>query len=123
MKIELISKYFEQDHDRLDNLFQEYTRLKNDDFPRAKESFLQFELGLRRHIVWEEDILFPLFEKKTGMFEHGPTSVMKLEHREIHGILDAMRQKIMNGQSGTGKEEEELLLTLGNQNLKEESVL
>ena len=64
---------YEQDHDRLDELFKTFQQLKRSDFPKAKEAFKEFKFGLQRHIVWEEDLLFPLWEKKTGMSEGGPT--------------------------------------------------
>ncbi|HSP05622.1 MAG TPA: hemerythrin domain-containing protein [Acidobacteriota bacterium] len=118
-----ICKYFEKDHDRLDGLFQEYQRLKGTDFPRAKECFMQFEFGLRRHIIWEEEILFPIFEEKSGMRENGPTEVMRSEHRQIHQTIEVLRQKLLAGNSNTGHEEEYLLMLLGNHNLKEENIL
>ena len=36
-----------------------------------KEAFKEFKLGLQRHIVWEEELLFPIWEEKTGMVEDG----------------------------------------------------
>jgi len=34
-----ISKFFEKDHDRLDELFKTFQQLKRSDFPKAKEAF------------------------------------------------------------------------------------
>ena len=77
----------EKDHDRLDDLFNKYKDLKNSDPNKAEEMFSEFKSGLEKHILWEEDILFPLFEKKTGMYEGGPTAVMRLEHKNIKSIF------------------------------------
>lgn len=118
-----ISYSFERDHDRLEGLFQDYQRLKLRDFPRARECFLQFEFGLGRHFAWEEDILFPLFESKTGIMENAATTGMRKEHREITQELDVMKKKILSGSPNTGREEERLLILMGNHSLKEESVL
>ena len=69
-----ISEFFEQDHDRLDEFFKTFQQLKRSDFAKAKEAFKGFKLGLQRHIVWEEDLLFPLWEEKTGMPKEGRPS-------------------------------------------------
>ncbi|MEY4704226.1 MAG: hypothetical protein RL042_422, partial [Nitrospirota bacterium] len=68
-----ISAFFGQDHDRLDELLKAFQQLKRLDFAKAKEAFKEFKFGLQRHIVWEEDLLFPIWEEKTGMAEGGPT--------------------------------------------------
>ena len=85
-----ITAFFEQDHDRLDELFKTFQQLKRSDFAKAKEAFKEFKVGLQRHIVWEEDLLFPLWEKKTGRSEEGPTVVMRAEHRQIGQQLEAI---------------------------------
>ena len=78
-----ITAFFEQGHDRLDELFKTFQQLKRSDFAKAKDAFKEFKFGLQRHIVWEEDLLFSLWEKKTGMTESGPTPAMRNEHRQI----------------------------------------
>jgi iron-sulfur cluster repair protein YtfE (RIC family) len=118
-----ISTFFGEDHDRLDGLFKEFQSLKRTDFPRAKEAFKAFKFGLQRHIVWEEDLLFPLWEDKTGMSEGGPTQVMRREHRQIGDCLEAIHQKVADQNPDSDQEEQALLGWLGNHNLKEERVL
>lgn len=118
-----ISKFFEQDHDRLDELFKTFQRVKRSDFPKAKEAFKDFKFGLQRHIVWEEDLLFPLWEEKTGMAEGGPTFVMRNEHRQIGQQLEAIHQKVAEQNPDSDQEEQSLLTLLGSHNMKEERVL
>jgi len=117
-----IASYYEKDHDRLDQLFEEYLRLKHTDFTHAKENFLAFKAGLQKHIAWEEDILFPIFEKKTGILP-GPTSVMREEHRLIGEILESIHERVKNSDTSSNQTEQSLLLILGQHNLKEENVL
>jgi iron-sulfur cluster repair protein YtfE (RIC family) len=117
-----ITEYYEQDHDRLDGLFQEYQRLKRTDYAKAKESFKQFKFGLQRHIIWEEEILFPLFEQKTGM-KDGPTTVMRSEHRLIGKFLEAIHEKVKVRNPETDEDEAKLLEVLGMHNQKEERIL
>jgi len=118
-----ISKYFEQDHDRIDELFRQFQQFKKSDFPRAKESFVSFKFGLQRHIVWEEEILFPLFERKTGMTQGGPTSVMREEHRLIKHYLEAIHEKVKALDPQSDQEEQRLLHALTVHNQKEELIL
>lgn len=119
----MISAFFEEDHDRLDELFKTFQRLKRSDFAKAKEAFKDFKFGLQRHIVWEEDLLFPLWEEKTGMAEGGPTFVMRNEHRQIGEQLEAIHQKVAEQNPDSDQEEQALLTLLGSHNMKEERVL
>ncbi|MGA6828809.1 hemerythrin domain-containing protein [Nitrospira sp. NS4] len=118
-----ISSYYEEDHDRLDELFKAFQQLKRSDFPKAKEAFKAFEAGLQRHIVWEEDLLFPLWEEKTGMTEGGPTFVMRGEHRLIGQQLEAIHDKVAGENLDSDEEEQMLVSLLRSHNMKEERVL
>ncbi len=79
-----ISHYYAADHDRLDELFGRFQSSKQSDRTVARHLFAEFKAGLERHIAWEEDLLFPLFEAHTGMHAAGPTAVMRDEHRQIN---------------------------------------
>ena len=118
-----ITEFFEQDHDRLDELFKTFQQSKRSDFPKAKEAFKDFKFGLQRHIVWEEDLLFPIWEQKTGMSDSGPTPVMRNEHRQIGQQLEAIHQKVAGQNLDSDQEEEALLDLLGSHNRKEERAL
>lgn len=114
---------FAHDHDRLDQLLERYRQLKRVDFPRAKEAFKAFKTGLQRHIIWEETILFPLFEQKSGMYDRGPTVVMRAEHREIGRCLEALHDRVRRQDPDSDREEQELIQILSAHNQKEEHVL
>ena len=118
-----ICEFYEQDHDRLDELFKTFQKMKRSDFAKAKEAFKAFKFGLQRHIVWEEDLLFPLWEKETGMSEGGATSVMRAEHRQIGQHLEAIHDKVAEQNPDSDQEEQALVDLLGSHNLKEERVL
>lgn len=118
-----IRAFYEQDHDRLDELFKTFQQFKRSDFAKAKEAFRQFQFGLQRHIVWEEDLLFPLWEEKTGMIDSGPTFVMRAEHRQIGQQLEAIHDKVVEQNPESDQEEQSLLSLLGSHNTKEERVL
>ena len=119
-----ITSYFQEDHDRLDKLFDQFQALKACDYPEAKRNFKEFKFGLQRHIVWEEDILFPFFETKTGSpKDAGPTAVMRFEHRLIKEALELLHRKVQKEDSDSDEEETKLLSSLSEHNRKEETIL
>lgn len=118
-----VSTFYEHDHDRLDELFKNFQQYKHTDFVRAKGYFKQFKFGLQRHIVWEEEILFPLFERKTGLTEGGPTHIMRFEHRLIGRYLEEVHRKVKAHDPDSDREEQDLLNTLFLHNEKEEQIL
>ena len=118
-----ISVTFEQDHDRLDALFTTFQEQKRKDFAKAKEAFVAFKFGLQRHIVWEEDILFPKWEENSGMAEGGPTQVMRTEHRLIGDCLEAIHRNVLKQNPNSDNDEQKLLELLKSHNMKEERIL
>jgi iron-sulfur cluster repair protein YtfE (RIC family) len=123
MDYRLISDFFEEDHDRLDDLYKNYQKAKETDLSNAKEQFEAFQSGLQRHIRYEEEVLFPMFENRTGMFTSGPTAVMREEHRQIKGHLQSIYQKLLNNDANSYFEEGRLLTVLSIHNQKEEEIL
>ena len=118
-----ITHFYEHDHDRLDELFKSFQRLKRTDFAKAGGCFREFKTGLQRHIIWEEEILFPLFERKTGMTVGGPTQVMRMEHRVIKTYLEEIHDQVQLQNPETDEAERKLLETLSSHNMKEEQIL
>jgi hemerythrin-like domain-containing protein len=76
-----VTAYLSWDHQRLEALLEE-TRLRIDDsrWAGGAESLALYQRHLERHIRLEEEIVFPLFEARSGIVD-GPTAVMRDEHR------------------------------------------
>ena len=120
MTNQFISNYFNADHQRLDLIFCKFkSKLKNQQ--PATANFNAFKAGLLRHIEWEERLLFPKFELKTGMINQGPTVVMKNEHHLLKMILRAIDENINN--PSVWEFIEELEEVINNHNQKEEMIL
>jgi iron-sulfur cluster repair protein YtfE (RIC family) len=117
------SDVYAHDHDRLDELFGEYAAKKAADGDRAVACFREFKDGLERHIVWEEELLFPLWEAKTGMRDAGPTVVMRREHQQIREFLTRMEAMLGTGAMPTAADDTGLAGVLATHNAKEEMVL
>lgn len=115
----IISEFMEEDHDRLDSLFADFQKLRRQDPTKAQELFLEFSEGLRRHITWEDDDLFPLFEGQTKLLG-GPTAIMRLEHLRIKDYLTKIECYMGDD---TAEWETGLAATLHPHNMKEEQVL
>jgi len=120
-----VTDYMQADHNRLDiimNGFQE--AYKADRWEEALSLFKEFDLGLRRHIQAEEEVLFPLFEEKTGMTDAGPTFVMKMEHTDIRDFLERITTATEAKESDAAAEATQILTnTLTDHNMKEEQIL
>jgi len=120
-----VTDYMQEDHSRLDVILKDFQEAYNEDrWDDALVSFKEFDLGLRRHIQGEEEVLFPTFEEKTGMTDAGPTFVMKMEHTDIRDFLE----KIMNAteakdSEATAEAAQILTNTLVDHNMKEEHIL
>jgi regulator of cell morphogenesis and NO signaling len=118
-----ISDAFDEDHERLDALFKSFQDLKRQDFAKAASAFESFKVGLQRHVAWEEDVLFPLWEQKTGMTAGGPTFVMRQDHLEIGDCLEAIDRKVRARDPESDREEQDLVDLLERHNMTEEQVL
>jgi len=84
------------DHARLDALEgAAFDARARGALPLARAIFSDFAHGLRRHIDFEEQILFPEFESRCRLVqEDGPTTAMRGEHRAILAILQIMESQI-----------------------------
>jgi regulator of cell morphogenesis and NO signaling len=113
------------DHDRLEELerkaFEERAAGRVAEAARAYDTFAR---GLRRHIGFEEEILFPEFERRAGIpRDFGPTAVMRAEHREIEGLLEHISREIGDPAADADSPRRRLHEVLGAHNVKEERVL
>lgn len=120
-----VTDFFQTDHKRLDGIFEKFKdALRMQKFEEAASRFREFSLGLRRHMKAEEEILFPVFEDKTGMHESGPTAVMRMDHKDIRELLD----KIINATDAQDEKTASdgaysLFNILSDHNMKEEHIL
>ena len=116
----VITEFFEDDHRRLDRLFEQF-QAAND---HAKQTlFNEFQLGLLKHIDWEENLLFPAVEQAAGFpAQAGPTHVMRIEHEQIKQCL-ALIANMLAEHKNSSVVEARLLDILAEHNVKEERIL
>lgn len=86
-------------------------------------AFGRFRHSIESHLDAEEQIIFPAFEQRSGMFG-GPTQVMRSEHTQMRGLLrqmdEAVQAKDRDGYTGAA---ETLLVLMQQHNMKEENIL
>ncbi len=123
MTMDTVNGFMSHDHDRLDAIFEEMMKTKNEDIQKAVGLFSTFKEGLEQHIVWEEEVLFPKFEEKTGHVNTGPTEVMRQEHVMIKGHLAEIKRILEGGSPEIEEEASEMLRVLKVHNDKEENIL
>ncbi len=113
------------DHNRLDALeARAFAARAKGDLDEARAIYAVFAYGLRRHIRFEEEILFPEFETQAGFSpEVGPTAVMRDEHREILRCLDRIEAGISDPIANVDAPRRALHAVLGSHNLKEENIV
>jgi uncharacterized protein (DUF2249 family)/hemerythrin-like domain-containing protein len=113
------------DHDRLDTLEQEaFAARAAGEHQRGAATYALFARGLRRHIAFEEHVLFPEFEARTGFTpEQGPTAVMRAEHRQIEALVEQIARTIGDPAASVGALRQRLHEILGAHNMKEEQVV
>lgn len=121
-------EYLQADHRRLDGIMTDCTsKAESGDMAGAAAAFSRFREGLTRHIKIEEGLLFPEFEKATGLERaSGPTGVMRSEHEEILRLLGLIRE-LFDGAEPDATEFSDLrsalVALLHEHNVKEERIL
>jgi len=120
-----INEALSWDHGRLDDIearaFQARAR---GDYEKAAAVFAAFSFGLRRHIRFEEELLFPEFEARLGLSSAmGPGAVMRDEHRAILECLGRIEQSIGDPDSSADSARRALHAILRSHNLKEENIV
>ena len=90
----------------------------------ARVAFTEFAHGLRRHIDFEEQLLFPEFEVRCRLdVPDGPTAVMRAEHRAIAAILLVMEKEIDDPAAAIEFSRAALRQIQHDHDLKEEQIL
>jgi hemerythrin-like domain-containing protein len=83
-----ISRYMADDHRRCDQLLAACeTAIASSAWTAADGAAAEYREAALRHFTLEEELLFPEVEQ-ANPGAGGPTSVMRMEHRQIRQLLD-----------------------------------
>lgn len=119
-----ITQYLSTDHRECDQVFADAEGLVDkQDWEAGETQFNEFLDRMETHFRMEEEILFPEFERRTGMTQ-GPTAIMRMEHATMREIFlqmkNALQEKDRKKFLGFS---ENLLFTMQQHNSKEEQML
>lgn len=97
--------------------------VSKENWPEASQQWADFAAELTLHLAREEKVLFPAFEKATGMTE-GPTAVMRMEHEQMRQLFSQLTEAVAakNGSRFLGLSET-LMVLMQQHNMKEEQML
>ena len=120
-----LTVFFEQDHRDCDARWADVEELLDTrDIEAARPAWQKFDAGIRRHIAMEEEVLFPALELASSMGDGGPTSVMRMEHKQMLGLLHQIDAEIEAGKAEQAMDVGDTLLMLIQQhNIREEGKL
>lgn len=112
------------DHRRCDDLFAGLENAANNgDATLTRTYFTAFQTGMEHHFDMEEKGFFPTFERITGM-RQGPTTVMRMEHEQMRGLLRQMAQALeSNDLKAVARASGTMLMVMQQHNVKEEQML
>lgn len=115
-------QFFTEDHHACDALWGEVEGAP--DLAGAVEAWRRFDTAMRRHLGWEESVLFPAFEDATGHHGFGPTYMMRGEHEQMRALLDEMDRCAVTGDyTGLTEQGDTLMMMIQQHNAKEEGML
>jgi len=120
-----LAAFFEQDHRDCDARWVDVEELLDtEDIEAARPAWQKFDVGMRRHLAMEEEVLFPAFESASGMGGGGPTAMMRVEHQQMRGLLEQIASAVESGDAEQALDVGDTLLMLMQQhNMKEEGTL
>jgi uncharacterized protein (DUF2249 family) len=120
-----VSEALESDHDRLARLeVGAFVAGASGDAPTAERWYAAFSSGLKRHIAIEEELLFPLFEKRAGVASDAEsTTAMRREHQEILRLLGKILRTIGDPAKLPDKDRAAFHELLEEHHLKEQEIL
>lgn len=121
---ESVTGYLACDHHRLDEALRSVSSaVTGGQFGQATACYEGFESDLIRHLRVEEELVFPVFEARSGLM-NGPTDAMRNEHRQVRMALALMRRGLLQSDAvayGDGLHFFESVLP--DHNAKEEHIL
>lgn len=117
-----IAEFMSQDHDRIDGLLERF-RAGTISPKEAQESLETFRCALEKHIEWEERVIFPAFENKTGSEGAVSTDALRLQHEEFRRQIEDLRKCSSADKQNERNLAEVLIESLKDHNYAEESFI
>src|SRR5262245_3893558 len=83
-----------KEHEELEGLFDKHQRaLLMRDIAGATATISAFEISLKRHIAFEDEVLLPLYAAKRAETEGATLPVFQAEHRKLRDMVDNLTRE------------------------------
>ena len=91
-----VLKLMDKDHEDLVTLIDQFLSHIKNNSDQSVDIFSNFKRNLQKHFHWEEKVLFPLFEERTGLTGADTTFVLKNEHVQIKSMFINKIEKMLS---------------------------
>lgn len=110
-------------HKRLCDRLKEFQHLKKNHEVQARTLFHELKAEIDKHFAWEEEILFPMIERRTGLHMPGPATITRAEHQQIRKLLKEIDDRVVNKEKRAEELEDRLVERLLSHEKEEERIL
>ncbi len=117
-----IKDFMAHDHEELERVLRDFLGARNQDAVHARELFHKFKTGIQAHMAWEEEILFPMIERRTGMHLPGPAVLVQAQHQHIRALFEKI-SALIDKEGGIEEALKELIDLLALHRREEERIL
>ena len=119
-----INQFMTTDHRTCDDQFAQLENIVDQgNFNGAKTMFSDFKNHMLNHFDMEEKVMFPQFQA-SGKGHCDPTGVMVMEHDQMRGLFNQMKNAIeSNNKEAFLGYSENLLFVMQQHNMKEEQMM
>lgn len=119
--MDTLSTYLDRDHHHCDALLRRASDcVRRAQWPEARYAMSAFQNALERHLLIEERVLFPAFERALG-HQVGPTSAMRSEHMRIRAVAQRLANSVQAGDAESFTTHAEVLLLVMHQHGEKET--
>ena len=91
-----VLKIMNDDHQKLEDLFSQLLSALETNHSNSGSIFSRFKQTLQKHFIWEEKVLFHLFEKRAGLSSVDTIFVLRNEHHQINKMFVAKIENMIS---------------------------
>ncbi len=120
-----IAAYMLWDHARLASMLgRAVDRARAGEWDSARTVWAMYAEGLQRHVRIEEEIVYPVIERKYANGHPRITTPLRLQHKQLSALLDELGRgfRLENGPAVAQAGDDLSTLLLGHEQMEEEAV-
>jgi hypothetical protein len=107
-----IDEVFGEDHQRLDGILERLRSAIRSGSPQALEALEELSRGLKAHMTWEEERLFPAVRGRATAAQKRSLESLEIDHERLRDTLGSLHSSLSGRDFGTAGTQLEWLETL-----------